>query len=77
MPERVAKILTFPERVTIHNIARLKQAVLNGVDLHPGANYIISVNDGFKKYLKFGSRVHVAENLKIGDTVERHIVDGE
>lgn len=77
VPERVAKILTFPERVTIHNIAPLKQAVLNGVDVHPGANYIISVNDGFKKYLKFGSRVHVAENLKIGDTVERHIVDGD
>lgn len=27
----VAKSLTFPERVTEHNIARLRQNVLNGV----------------------------------------------
>ena len=30
VPQHVAKTLTFPDRVTPHNIARLRQAVLNG-----------------------------------------------
>jgi len=77
VPERVAKVLTFPERVTLHNIDRLKLAVLNGHDVHPGANYVISANSGFKKYVKFGDRSEHAERLRIGDTVERHVVDGE
>lgn len=77
VPERVAKVLTFPERVTPHNIDRLKLAVLNGHDVHPGANYVISANSGFKKYVKFGDRSEHAERLRIGDTVERHVVDGE
>lgn len=70
-------MLTFPERVTPHNIERLKSAILNGHDVHPGANYVISVNSGFKKYIKFGDRSEHAERLRVGDTVERHVVDGE
>jgi DNA-directed RNA polymerase III subunit RPC1 len=52
-------------------------AVRNGHDVHPGANYVTAANVGFKKYLKFGNRDAVANNLKIGDIVERHIIDGE
>jgi DNA-directed RNA polymerase beta' subunit len=70
-------VLTFPERVTPYNIERLKLAILNGHDVHPGANYVISANSGFKKYVKFGDRSEHAERLRIGDTVERHVVDGE
>ena len=40
MPVRVAKILTYPERVFSHNIEQLRQAVRNGPDVHPGANYV-------------------------------------
>ncbi|KZV60964.1 beta and beta-prime subunits of DNA dependent RNA-polymerase [Peniophora sp. CONT] len=77
VPERVAKILTYPERVTPFNIDRLKQAVRNGTDVHPGANYVTQGANGFKKYLKFGNRAGVADGLRYGDVVERHIVDGD
>ncbi|KAI0084185.1 beta and beta-prime subunits of DNA dependent RNA-polymerase [Irpex rosettiformis] len=77
VPERVAKILTYPERVTGHNIDLLKKAVRNGCDVHPGANYVTAGSSGFKKYLKFGNRNAIADGLRIGDTVERHIIDGD
>ncbi|KZT20622.1 beta and beta-prime subunits of DNA dependent RNA-polymerase [Neolentinus lepideus HHB14362 ss-1] len=77
VPERVAKILTYPERVTQHNIEVLRRAVRNGCDVHPGANYVTAGNSGFKKFLKFGNRGAIAEGLRVGDVVERHIVDGD
>jgi len=77
VPERVAKVLTYPERVTEHNMEVLRSAVRNGCDVHPGANYVTTGSSGFKKYLKFGNRKAVADNLRVGDTVERHIADGD
>lgn len=77
IPERVAKILTYPERVTVHNISRLRQAVRNGCDVHPGANYAVNASNNFKKFLKFGKRDEIADRLQVGDVVERHIIDGE
>ncbi|TCD69172.1 hypothetical protein EIP91_008468 [Steccherinum ochraceum] len=77
VPERVAKILTYPERVTLHNISKLKEAVRNGCDIHPGANYVTSGSNGFKKFLKFGNRNAIADGLRTGDIVERHIVDSD
>ncbi|CAL1713617.1 unnamed protein product [Somion occarium] len=77
VPERVAKILTYPERVTSHNMEGLKKAIRNGCDLHPGANYVTAGSSGFKKYLKFGNRSAIADGLRIGDVVERHIIDGD
>ena len=77
VPERVAKILTYPERVTAHNIDMLKKAIRNGCDVHPGANYVTAGSSGFKKFLKFGNRTAIADNLRIGDLVERHIIDGD
>ena len=77
VPTRVAKILTYPERVTAFNIERLRQAVRNGCDVHPGANYVTVGSTGFKKYLKFGNRSAIADGLRPGDIVERHIVDGD
>ena len=77
VPERVAKILTYPERVTSFNLDRLRNAVRNGCDRHPGANYVTAGSNGFKKYLKFGNRATIADGLKYGDIVERHIVDGD
>jgi len=77
VPERVAKVLTYPERVTEHNTEVLRSAVRNGCDVHPGANYVTTGSSGFKKYLKFGNRKAAADNLRIGDTVERHIADGD
>lgn len=77
VPERVAKILTYPERVTAQNIERLRDAVRNGTEKHPGANYVTAGSSGFKKFLRFGNRNAVADGLRIGDVVERHIIDGD
>ncbi|KAI8580455.1 hypothetical protein K450DRAFT_237114 [Umbelopsis ramanniana AG] len=77
VPERVAKILTYPERVFEHNIHRLRQHVINGPDIHPGANYVQFAGSGFKKFLKFGNRQYIAAELKIGDIVERHLSDND
>ncbi|PPQ79563.1 hypothetical protein CVT25_003445 [Psilocybe cyanescens] len=75
VPERVAKVLTYPERVTAHNIHLLRQAVRNGVDVHPGANFVARGDN--KKFLKFGNRAAIADGLCIGDIVERHVIDGD
>lgn len=78
VPERVAKILTYPERVHSRNIEELRQTVLNGTETHPGANYVTDSKTGMKRFLKFGGSVRAAaESLKIGDIVERHIRDGD
>jgi DNA-directed RNA polymerase III subunit RPC1 len=65
VPELVAKILTYPMRVTPHNIEAMRQLVINGVDIHPGANYVQEKDSPIKKFLKFGNREILARNLKV------------
>lgn len=76
VPVHMAKILTFPELVTRHNLERMRQLVKNGPDVHPGANFIEGRNK-IKKFLKYGNREQIAQNLRVGDTVERHLCDGD
>lgn len=64
------------EVVSRYNIKKLKQLVKNGPDVHPGAN-IIRMQDGFTKSLAFGDREKAARHLRFGDTVERHMEDGD
>lgn len=73
----MAKILTFPERVTKINKEKLKTYVLNGSDKYPGANYFISKDGLSKNNLMFGNRRRIADELKIGDIVERHLIDND
>lgn len=78
VPQRVAKVLTYPERVTPHNVDLLRKAVVNGCDIWPGANFAtIGAMGGFKRFLKFGKREEMAAKLAIGDVVERHLRDGD
>lgn len=72
----MAKVLTYPEKVTPHNIQWLRMLVKNGPDVHPGANFIES-KDKVRKFLKYGDRKRMANELKLGDTVERHAFDGD
>ena len=76
VPIKIAKTLTYPERVTKFNISRLKQAVLNGCNKHPGANFV-EFATGHRFYLLYCNRENVAKRLNIGDIVERHVIDGE
>nr|ALK02063.1 RNA polymerase III largest subunit [Wickerhamiella domercqiae] len=77
VPERIAKILTYPERVTRYNRDKLKRLVANGVDQWPGANYVVKKNEPVRRNLRFAQRQELAKDLAIGDTVERHLEDGD
>ena len=77
IPELVAKTLTYPERVSSSNIDRLRTRVSNGPHKWPGANYVWKKEMDRKQYLKYGKLEAHAENLKIGDIVERHLHDGD
>lgn len=91
VPERVCKTLTFPERITPFNIERLRAAVINGPDTYPGANFATvpelkkkggppttPSGDGTTKvFLRYGNRRKIAESLKVGHVVERHLIEGD
>lgn len=77
VPILVAKNLTYPEKVSRYNIVKLRRCVENGTEIWPGANYIIKKGTDFKMFLKFGDRRRAAENLQIGDIVERHLEDND
>jgi len=41
VPMHIAMHMTYPERVSRYNIAKLRQCVINGMTQHPGANFVI------------------------------------
>lgn len=44
----------------------MRKLVLNGPDVHPGANFIQQAKGKFKKYLRYGSRQKIAQDLQVG-----------
>ena len=79
VPEFIARRLTFPESVNEHNIESLREKVIRGNNQHPGAAFI-RFSDGSYKYLSsVGAtlRKEWAKALRPGDTVERHLIDGD
>lgn len=77
VPDRMAKVLTYPERVTRYNKKKLQDLVRMGPDHHPGANYVVKQNEDAKRNLRYGDRVKLAKFLQVGDIVERHLEDGD
>ena len=84
--------MTYPERVSRHNLQHLRSLIINGPKQWPGANYVEkrsadladgdrvvvgAVGGGHKKSLNYGDRNAVARDLKVGDVVERHMRDGD
>lgn len=65
VPRHIAQILTFPERVIQANIDVMRKLVINGPDVWPGANYVQQKNSPFKKFLKYGNREKLAQELKV------------
>ncbi|KAK8921953.1 DNA-directed RNA polymerase II subunit RPB1 [Platanthera zijinensis] len=76
IPSLMAQILTYPERVSCHNIEKLRQCVRNGKSKYPGANFVV-LSSGSTMDLKFGGRKNIANDLKYGDIVQRHLQDGD
>ena len=77
IPELVAKNLTYPEKVSRYNKAKLQQRIRNGANKWPGANYIHKKDQDFKLFLKYGKTSLMADHLQEGDIVERHLEDGD
>lgn len=80
VPSRVAMNMTYPEKVTRYNVEKLKGCVRRGDKRHPGANFIVR-RDGRRIVLRMadmkGDLERLANMLEIGDTVERHLEDGD
>ena len=81
VPVLMAKTLTYPDRVNRYNIEKLRKLILSGPDVHPGANFVeVSQPDGTMSKISLfhaRNRVKIADELKIGDMVERHLADGD
>jgi DNA-directed RNA polymerase II subunit RPB1 len=83
IPKKIAMNLTFPEIVNKNNIDRLRQNVLNGVSVYPGAKSIIKrikKANGNVVYNQFSLSMVPIKGLiepKIGDIVHRHLQDGD
>jgi len=77
IPLKSAKILTKPVKVTPNNIDQLKLLVRNGRDRYPGANFVFQKHRNGKSIhidLRFGKDT---VELRYGDIVERHIINGD
>ena len=79
VPEMIAKEVTVPTYVNEWNIEELKEAILNGPNVHPGANYVKKTINGKEMKVRVleDNRELVAENLEYGDIVMRHLKDGD
>jgi DNA-directed RNA polymerase II subunit RPB1 len=74
VPLNIAMTLTTPEAVNSLNYRSLMRLVQNGPDVHPGAKSIECAN-GDKIDLRAVDRMSI--RLKFGDTVHRHLRDGD
>lgn len=76
IPLKIATHMTYPVSVTPFNIKLMRELVLNGPNIHPGAIFIFSRHR--KIHLKYvDNRKYFADNLKYGDTILRHMLNGD
>ena len=75
VPLKIAKNITKPVRVNARNLEALKQLVLNGPDIYPGAKVV--EKGGGEIMLKYADRSSVARCLDVGDRVHVHLTDGD
>ncbi|NSL75548.1 MAG: DNA-directed RNA polymerase subunit A' [Thaumarchaeota archaeon] len=77
VPVAVAKKLSIPEKYSKLNAKFLNELVLNGSDVHPGANYVIRP-DGVKIRLDYvEDKQALVDSLEDGFVIERHLIDGD
>ena len=76
IPINMCQILTYPETVTKWNIHKLTEAVRNGPQCYPGANYLA---DGERKLTLGVMGEHERRKLVLehGQVVSRHLVMGD
>jgi DNA-directed RNA polymerase III subunit RPC1 len=64
VPVAMAKIMTYPSRVNEANIELMRKLVINGPDVHPGANFVEG-QDSASRFLRYGNREKIASSLKV------------
>ena len=77
VPKRIAIQLTYPEKVTKKNIRRLKNCIRNGTKVYPGARAVFKYANKKTISLNHIDRTQFSQMLEIGDTVIRHIMNGD
>ncbi len=78
VPVAIAKKMTFPEIVNPSNIEKLRQYIKNGPSVYPGANYVIkenTINCCMPQLCDIRTTINI--DIKYGDIVERHLIDGD
>jgi DNA-directed RNA polymerase beta' subunit len=75
VPEEIAMNLTFPEIVTTHNRDRLITYIRNGPSKHPGAKSVFLKDEQKSISLRYVNPETI--DLKEGDVVHRHLIDGD
>ena len=76
VPIRVAMNLTFPEIVNENNMEEMQRLVRNGPDTWPGAKYL-RIHSKHTVRLKNADRDKIANEISVGDIVDRHLRDGD
>ncbi len=76
VPERVATEMTQTMNVNDRNLSLARQYVANGPEEHPGANYVRRP-DGRRLKVTEKNCEELAEKVKPGWEVSRHLVDGD
>ena len=69
--------ITYPERVTQINFNQMKKYLLNGKFKYPGCNIVEVFDNKNKSNVKFDVQFFHMEDLKIGDIVHRHLINGD
>ena len=77
VPLKMAMNLTYNEIVTIENIERMKILINNGDEIYPGAKRYIDKDTGKFIHPSINFQRRVRRELKVGDTVQRHLQDGD
>jgi DNA-directed RNA polymerase II subunit RPB1 len=75
VPLEIATNLTFPEIVSVYNRDRLMGYIRNGPDKHPGAKTVFLKQDKRSVSLRFVNAETL--DLREGDVVHRHLLDGD
>lgn len=76
VPKMIAKEVTVPIYVTPWNIEKMKKYIMNGPNVHPGANYV-ERPDGRKVRVYEETKEAIIEKLEVGFRVERHLINGD
>ena len=74
VPKKMAMNITKPEKVTSRNLNYLTSLVQNGPEVYPGAKSIVRANGDT---ISLSSIDRMAVQLRVGDTVNRHLRNGE